>query len=98
MIDFRLMGIDVLPDIIGYIHFGGGLALLLQKASILPEQRTSIYSLCFSLFYRYMNVLLRKAECILALVGSGICSRHSSTDNGIATCARSFHGNKGNGD
>jgi hypothetical protein len=32
MIDFRLMGIDVLPDIIGYIHFGGGLALLAAES------------------------------------------------------------------
>ncbi|HHY17238.1 MAG TPA: hypothetical protein GX524_04115 [Firmicutes bacterium] len=32
MIDFRLMGIDVLPDIIGYIHLGGGLALLAAES------------------------------------------------------------------
>lgn len=32
MIDFRLMGIDVLPDIIGFIYFGGGLAILAAES------------------------------------------------------------------
>lgn len=54
MIDFRLMGFDVLPDIVGYAFFVAGLGLLLERSYHFSQARTfHIVMLILSIFSIY---------------------------------------------
>ena len=54
MIDFRLQGIDVLPDIIGYLLFAGGFSLLASSSSRFEKAKNlNVFMIVLSIFQIY---------------------------------------------
>jgi hypothetical protein len=54
MIDFRLQGIDVLPDIIGYLLFAGGLTVLASSSSCFEKaKRLNVFMIVLSVVQIY---------------------------------------------
>jgi hypothetical protein len=54
MIDFRLQGIDVLPDIIGYLLFAAGFGILMSNSEYFDKARTlNIRMIILSIFEIY---------------------------------------------
>jgi hypothetical protein len=54
MIDFRLQGVDILPDIIGYWMFAGGLSMLASKSGFFEKARSlNMFMIILSIFQIY---------------------------------------------
>jgi hypothetical protein len=54
MIDFRLQGVDILPDIIGYLLFAAGFAVLVLRSSCFEKARSlNIFMIVLSVFQIY---------------------------------------------
>lgn len=54
MIDFRLQGVDILPDIIGYCLFAAGLSILASSSSYFEKSKSlNIFMIVLSIFQIY---------------------------------------------
>ena len=54
MIDFRLQGVDILPDIIGFCLFAAGLSVLASRSSHFEKARSlNMFMIIFSIFQIY---------------------------------------------